>query len=90
MPKLRLYQSETCPYCWTVQRAAARLGIELELLDVDRTPSLRRMLFARRGRGTVPVLGIPSGAGEDLLGESADIVKFLEAFSARHSEESGG
>lgn len=85
MPKLRLYQTETCSYCWVVRNAAARLGVDLELRDVDREGSLRRMLVARRGRGTVPVLGIPEGEGEKLLGESADIVRYLERFVADES-----
>ncbi|OQX67269.1 MAG: hypothetical protein B6A08_16280 [Sorangiineae bacterium NIC37A_2] len=78
MSHLRLYQTEWCPYCRMVTRAAERLGVHLELLNVDRDPTLRQMLVARRGRGTVPVLGIPRSEGEELLGESADIIAYLE------------
>lgn len=86
MPKLRLYQSETCSYCWVVRQAAARLRVDLELRDVGAEPSLRQMLIARRGRGTVPVLGIVRGESEELLGESADIVRYLERFAAARAE----
>lgn len=85
MPSLRLYQTEWCPYCRMVTRAADRLGIRLELLNVDQDPSLRQMLVARRGRGTVPVLGIPKPEGEELLGESADIIAYLETLGSSGS-----
>lgn len=90
MPHLRLYQTEWCPYCRIVVRAAERLGVRLELMNIDRDPSLRAMLVARRGRGTVPVLGIPRPAGEELLGESTDIIAYLErwVFEARERSAS--
>lgn len=80
---LRLYQSETCWFCSRVLSAARRLGVTLELRDVDRDPELRRMLQARRGRATVPVLGIVSESGEELLGESSEIIRYLEEHVAR-------
>lgn len=79
---MTLYHSEYCPYCIDVRRSADALGIELQLVDVSRNPEARSMLMARRGRGTVPVLGIPSDDGERLMGESRDIIEYLRGLAA--------
>ena len=76
--RLRLYQTHYCPYCIMVRDAAAELGIVLELVNVDRDREALRSLMQRRGRGTVPVLGIPDDEGEEaLLPESRDIIRYL-------------
>ena len=72
-----LYHLPLCPYCLKVRRAAARLGIDLRLVDVSEQPAARQRLLAARGRATVPVLAIATEAGEDLLPESDDIVEYL-------------
>ncbi|MEM7158677.1 MAG: glutathione S-transferase N-terminal domain-containing protein [Myxococcota bacterium] len=74
---LSLYHLRTCPFCLKVRRAAAELGIELELIDIAADPAARRRLLDARGRTTVPVLSIPSEDGETLLPESDDIVAYL-------------
>lgn len=74
---LTLYQMPFCPYCVDVRRAAEELGIELHYVDVGRDREARNMLYERRGRGTVPVLGIPEDGGERLMGESQDIIAYL-------------
>lgn len=79
---LTLYHLEFCPFCVNVRRAAKELGIELELVDVGRNPEARAMLLERRGRGTVPVLGIPTDDGERLMGESRDIIDYLRGLAA--------
>lgn len=75
--ELLLYHLPHCPYCRKVRRAAAELGIELELVDISRDEAARRLLFSARGRATVPVLRIPTTDGFELLPESDDIVAFL-------------
>ena len=79
---MTLYQLQFCPYCVDVRRAAEKLGIELHYVDVGRDLEARKMLFERRGRGTVPVLGIPTDDGERLLGESLDIIDYLRSVAA--------
>ena len=79
---LTLYHLEFCPFCVDVRRAADEFGIELRLVDVGRDPDARAMLYERRGRGTVPVLGIPSDDGEQLMGESQDIIAYLRTLAA--------
>ena len=77
-----LYHLPGCPYCRRVRRAAAALGIELDLIDVSRDADALQLLWRRRGRATVPVLRI----GDELLGESADIIAYLEAVAERQAE----
>ena len=76
--KLFLYHYQSCWYCMKVRRVIDELGIDVELRDVRRDPTHRADLLEARGRGTVPVLRIDRGDGEDeWMPESADIVDFL-------------
>ncbi len=76
--KMTLYYSKTCGFCHRVLRAARSLGTELDLVEIYEQPWARKMLLDRRGRGTVPVLGIPTDEGEVLLPESRDIIAYLK------------
>lgn len=77
-PVLALYHFEGCPYCAKVRRAAARLGVPLELRDVTREPAHRAELVAVRGRPTVPVLRITSSLGDVRWhAESESIIRWL-------------
>lgn len=80
--RFSLYHLPYCPFCLKVRAEAERLGIELDLIDVSVDPRARAKLLEQRGRATVPVLGIPTAMGERLMGESADIVKYLQANAA--------
>lgn len=76
---LALYHFESCPYCWKVRRALQRLGVEVELRDIDLDSDDERALVAARGRRTVPVLRIRKDDGTDeWMPESSDIVAYLE------------
>lgn len=79
---LSLYHLSYCPFCHKVRRAAAELGIELNLIDIAESPEAREHLRAERGRTTVPVLSIPAAQGEILLPESDDIIAYLQAHAA--------
>lgn len=79
---MTLYHLEYCPFCIDVRRSAEALGIELQLVDIGQNPEARAMLMERRGRGTVPVLGISSDDGERLMGESRDIIQYLRGLAA--------
>jgi glutaredoxin len=79
-----LYHRADCPFCLLVRDAADDLGLALHLVDVAEHPEARTKLLAERGRATVPVLGFPQVDGsERLLGESADIITFLDRWAAR-------
>lgn len=84
-PRFTLYDLQYCPYCHYVREAAKELGIELRIVDVRRKPEARKYLISERGRGTVPVLGIPEKGGETLLGESREIVRYLKEYARQAS-----
>ena len=75
---LALYHFETCPFCHRVRRAAQRLGIELELLDIFGDARHLRELTEATGRRTVPVLRIEDENGVRYMPESTDIIAYLE------------
>jgi len=77
-PTLALYHYDSCPYCRRVRTAIDRLGLAVELRDIDENPEHLRALMAARGRRTVPVLRIASEEGAQWMPESADIVRYLE------------
>jgi glutathione S-transferase len=80
VPKLYLYQYETCWYCMRVRRVIDELGLDVELRNVRRDPTHRADLIAARGRKTVPVLRIDNGDGNDVwMPESADIIDYLRS-----------
>ncbi len=85
-PTLHLFYLPECPYCQLVLRAADKLGIELDLVDIRRDPAARQFLLDQRGRATVPVLYDTSGEKPRLVPESRDIVKYLETRSIERRE----
>jgi glutaredoxin len=79
LEQLSLYQTRTCPYCVRVRHAIERLGIELEIRDLNESSSRRRELIEATGRQTVPCLRIDRDDGRsEWLHESGDIVAYLE------------
>lgn len=76
---LSLYHFEGCPFCSRVRSALGRLGLEVELRDIQRDPARRAELVAATGRATVPCLRIEEPPAARWLHESADIVRWLEA-----------
>lgn len=77
-PDLALYHYDSCPYCRRVRSAIDRLGLTVELRDIDEDPVHLRALIEARGRRTVPVLRIEGADGATWMPESADIVRYLE------------
>ena len=83
--QLTLYHFDACPYCARVRNAIADLGIDdIEFRDIREDKNAYDELVAARGTRTVPVLRIQSADGNDQwMPESADIIRWLEARSAR-------
>lgn len=78
-PDLSLYVYEGCGYCARVLRALGRLGVRVEIRDIDEEPKHEAALLSARGRRTVPVLRIAGPDGRvEWMPESADIVDYLE------------
>jgi glutaredoxin len=84
VPGLSLYHFEGCPYCGRVRDALTRLGLELELRDIQKQSKYREELVAATGKQMVPCLRIEPPAGASRwMHESADIVRYLETSVAR-------
>ena len=80
--KLALYYSRTCPFCIMVLKAIDRLGLDVELMEINEEPKYRDELVKARDRATVPVLRITAPDGEQrLMPESRDIVRYLKSLS---------
>ena len=75
---LALYKYNSCPYCQRVLKAIDRLGIAVEMRDIQQTHIHRSELRDRTGRTTTPCLFID----DQPLFESLDIVAWLEAYHA--------
>ncbi len=78
-----LYILQNCPYCHRVLNALDHLNIEVDVVEIGQHPDVRARLARQRGRATVPVLGIPTEDGERLMGESLDIIAWLESHAPR-------
>ena len=77
--KLSLYQTRSCPYCEYVRSLMRRIGLDLELRDINASSALRMELIEATGRQTVPCLRIDHDDGRsEWLHESADIIEYLE------------
>ena len=77
--QIALYQTAFCPYCERVRSAARRLGVDLELRDIDESSARRKELVKATGRQTVPCLRIERVDGSvEWMHESSDIIDYLE------------
>ncbi len=76
--ELTLYQFEGCPFCAKVRTKLAKKGLKYSTVEVPRDDDdpLWALLHDKAGVWTVPVLK----AGERWIGESEDIVAFLDTF----------
>ena len=75
---LILYHYDTCPYCLRVRWALSRLGVEVQMRNIDESAQDLSDLMKARGRRTVPVLRIKKEGGDTWMPESSDIVRYLE------------
>ncbi|MFQ5958710.1 MAG: glutaredoxin 3 [Alphaproteobacteria bacterium] len=70
MPRIEIYTTMTCPFCWAAKRLLKRKGAEFTEVSVSHRPALRREMTERAGgRHTVPQIfvdGAHLGDCEDL------------------------
>ena len=75
---LILYHRDMCMFCWRVQHAIKKLGIEVESRNIWQDVQYEKELIEARGQGTVPVLRIIDEEGNSTwLPESSDIINYL-------------
>ncbi len=59
MPKVTVYSTMLCPYCFMAKKLLNKKGVEFEEIDVGRRPELRQEMMTRAGgRHTVPQIFI--------------------------------
>lgn len=68
-PKIRMYSTETCPYCAAARMLFKRKGLDFEEILVSRDADRRAEMERLSGRHTVPQIFIddePLGGFDDL------------------------
>jgi glutaredoxin 3 len=70
MPRVEIYTTPLCPYCWRAKQLLDRKGVAYAEIDLWREPGRRAEMVERSGgRTTVPqvfVDGRPIGGSDDL------------------------
>ena len=87
MPRVRVYTTQSCPYCIRTKRLLAARGIPFDEVDVGDDDALRADLVERTGRQTVPQIfidgrsigGFEELAALDAQGELAGLVEASDA-----------
>ncbi|MBA6291904.1 glutaredoxin [Colwellia sp. MB3u-70] len=79
---LSLYQLPACPFCVKTRRAMKRLGLNIELRNINQHEQYREELIREGGKRTVPCLKIIN-ADQSItwMYESGEIIDYLEKFS---------
>lgn len=65
MPKIKVYSTTSCPYCYTLKAFLKEKGIEFEEIDVGTDEKVREEMIRKSGQMGVPVVEID---GEIIVG----------------------
>ena len=75
MPKVRVFSTPACPYCYTLKEFLKEHQIEFEDIDVSKDALIREEMIEKSKQIGVPVIEID---GEFIVGfDKAKIVKLL-------------
>lgn len=58
MPKVVLYGTLFCPYCFAAKHLLKQKGVSYEEIRVDKNPELKQEMIEKSGRFTVPQIFI--------------------------------
>ena len=75
MPKVIIYGTLMCPYCFSAKRMLKQHGIEFNEIRVDQNMKLKQEMINKSGRFTVPQIFINEyhvGGYDDLVKHSKD------------------
>jgi glutaredoxin-like YruB-family protein len=76
MPRIRLFTTPICPYCFSLKRFLEEKGIEVEEIDVTKNEVAMEEMINETQQTTVPVLDID---GEFVVGfDREKICKLLK------------
>jgi glutaredoxin len=79
---LSLYQLPACPFCVKTRRAIKRLGLNIELRNINQNEKYREELIKEGGKRTVPCLKITQKDQSIIwMYESSDIIAYLEKYA---------
>ncbi len=70
MPKVIIYGTLFCPYCFAAKRMLKQYSIEFKEIRVDKDPELKQKMISKSGRFTVPQIFIDEyhvGGYDDLV-----------------------
>ena len=74
-PRVRVFSSASCPYCFTLMEFLKEKGIEFEEIDVSKDEKAREEMIKKSGRLETPIVEID---GEIVVGfDKEKIVKLL-------------
>ena len=74
-PRVRVFSSASCPYCFTLMEFLKEKGIEFEEVDVSKNEKARDEMIKKSGRLEAPIVEID---GEIVVGfDKEKIVKLL-------------
>jgi glutaredoxin 3 len=69
MPLIRVYKTQTCPYCVAAMAFLDQRGIPYEAIDCSTDPKTRQWLVEATGRTTVPQIFV----GDTAIGGYTDL-----------------
>ena len=58
MPKVRLFTSPSCPFCYSLKDFLKEKGIEFEEIDVSKDEKAKEEMIKKSGKMEVPVVEI--------------------------------
>ena len=71
MPNVKMYTTQTCPYCVRAKMLLQQRGVsQIDEIRIDLNPSARDAMVAQTGRRTVPQIFI----GDTHIGGCDDLV----------------
>ncbi|MDD4624940.1 MAG: glutaredoxin domain-containing protein [Candidatus Paceibacterota bacterium] len=62
-PRIRIFSTPSCPYCYTLKEFLAKKGFSFEDIDVGKDESARQLLLEKTGQMGVPAIAI----GEEFI-----------------------
>jgi len=75
MPKVRLFTSPSCPFCYSLKDFLKEKGIEFEEIDVSQDEKAKEEMIKKTGRLEAPIIEID---GQIVVGfDKEKIVKLL-------------
>jgi glutaredoxin 3 len=84
VPKIEIYSSNLCPFCWRAKGLLSKKGIDFSEILIDGNPAARQQMLDRaEGRTSVPQIfidDVPIGGSDELaaLDASGELDRLLQ------------